>query len=403
MERTDAVRSAVELLESCATPAGFVAATDWNHYDSVWARDACITSLGALEVQHEDLESAVGSSISSLTKHMGPLGQVPNTIWPRKGCWDWGENGSVDGTGWYVLIACRLLRRIEGVEADRLSEDVERALSWLRHQDVTGTGLLSSPNAGDWMDSSLNRGGRVLYVNAVYAWALNAAEEAGIDTGRGPSYQHVADAMNAFFWPCAGLDLEALLWSVADSEGQWPHVTLRTALEEAARSDRRYYLSSVNYGSVVDVCDVLGQVIAVLAGVADAEKSNLIADYLHDAGVADPFPSKTFDRTMDEASPEGMFDSSANARQSQRWRNPPYEYHNAGSWPFIGGFHVRMLAQLGRDEEARTLLSRLEEANRGPNGEWLYPEWRHGRDGSVGGSMQQAWSAAMYLYARSAL
>jgi glycogen debranching enzyme len=75
--------------------------------------------------------------------------------------------------------------------------------------------------------------------------------------------------------------------------------------------------------------------------------------------------------------------------------NVPNHYHNGGVWPFIGGFYVASLVQSGQYAEAAETLERLAQLNR--SGE--FNEWHHGATGAAMGVRDQAWSAAMYIYA----
>ena len=80
--------------------------------------------------------------------------------------------------------------------------------------------------------------------------------------------------------------------------------------------------------------------------------------------------------------------------------NYPYQYHNGGIWPFIGGFYVVALVKAGRMAQAERALERLAEMNHGGRqGEWEFNEWLHGLSGCPMGFPLQTWSAAMYLYA----
>src|SRR5690606_32137355 len=66
--------------------------------------------------------------------------------------------------------------------------------------------------------------------------------------------------------------------------------------------------------------------------------------------------------------------------------------------------HVAALICHNWTDEAERLLILLAKANKtGVNGEWGFNEWLHGESGHPMGFDQQAWSAAMYLYAHHAL
>ena len=82
-------------------------------------------------------------------------------------------------------------------------------------------------------------------------------------------------------------------------------------------------------------------------------------------------------------------------------QNLPWQYHNGGSWPFVGGFWVLLLAQIGRTREARGELERLALANR--VNDWEFNEWFHGLSGEPMGMARQSWNAALFVLAYRAL
>ena len=96
----------------------------------------------------------------------------------------------------------------------------------------------------------------------------------------------------------------------------------------------------VDGGRYVDECDVLGNVLAVLYGVAGAERSRRIMEFLHGSDAARPYPMRTYTRSFDAADRWGMYRRDLDAFQDPRWANPPGRYHNGGVWPFIGGLYV---------------------------------------------------------------
>ena len=111
--------------------------------------------------------------------------------------------------------------------------------------------------------------------------------------------------------------------------------------------DRTLYLSFVNFTSFGDEGDVFGNLLAVVCGIADASRARSVVQALVRAGVDDPYPVRSVLRPI--------------ARRSRLWRpymarhrqNFPWQYHNGGIWPFVGGFWVMALAQVGEREQAR--------------------------------------------------
>ena len=86
----------------------------------------------------------------------------------------------------------------------------------------------------------------------------------------------------------------------------------------------------------------------------------------------------------------------ARHRQNLEWR-----YHNAGIWPFVGGFWVAALAAGGKTAHARRALAGIARANE--VGNWGFIEWFHGKSGEPQGMPGQSWNAAMFLLAHLSL
>jgi glycogen debranching enzyme len=82
-------------------------------------------------------------------------------------------------------------------------------------------------------------------------------------------------------------------------------------------------------------------------------------------------------------------------------QNSPWQYHNGGVWPMVGGFWVEALAHCGRRREARVELVKLARAC--ALDRWAFAEWLHGRTGEPRGMRQQSWNAAAFLMAEHAL
>jgi glycogen debranching enzyme len=120
--------------------------------------------------------------------------------------------------------------------------------------------------------------------------------------------------------------------------------------------------------------------------------------HAHASGADHPYPIKAFDPPI--------FPGDRDWREYFRSRNLnlPFQYHNGGIWPFLGGFYVASLVHAGERERAESMLGALAEANhQGKHGPWEFNEWLHGLSGRAAGHPKQAWSAAMFLYAADAL
>ena len=398
----EARERAVDILRRCATPLGFKASALARGYPHVWARDAAVTALGAVASGDRDLITAARASLTTLTAHQSELGLIPLNVAVETGQVSTENAGAVDANLWYIL-AQWLLFQATGDHA-ALARDwpaVQRALLWLRYQDMNECGLLEVPEAGDWMDLMAVRY-NVLYDNVLWYAALRVVSAMETVMGESaPLPTLAADAVSE--------RLNLLLWV----ERCWIPAHFAEQLErlKAMRlewymlyhnigtiSSRPYYLPYVAFREYGDYCDALGNLLAILTGVADHERADTILRYMYQVGMGYPYPTKAINPPISPGH--------ADWREYYRSRNLnlPHQYHNGGIWPFIGGFHVAALVKLGWHTEADHLLHDLAAACRqGAYQAWEFNEWLHGQTGNPMGYAYQAWSAAMYLYAYEAV
>ncbi|OGN82116.1 MAG: hypothetical protein A2X23_08675 [Chloroflexi bacterium GWC2_73_18] len=398
----ETARRAVEVLRRCAGPRGFTASGTADGYPEVWARDAMVTLVGVCAARLEELLPAARASLETLAGGQSELGRIPLNVDPagRPGT---ANAGALDGNLWF-LIGHRALHEAFGTTdlLARHRDALVRAMRWLRHHDVDEDGLLESQEASGWADLLAYRG-KVLYDNVLYVLALRAygALAAAVDLPEATLHARLADR--------AAERLEALHW-VASRDGLWETAAspaLRGGHDEAQRLaqlataqlwNRPYFLPWVGFREYGDWCDVLGNSLAILAGIAGAERAAAILDHLEAVGAAEPYPAKAI------WPPIRPGDRDWRDYYRNNGLNLPDQYHNGGIWPLVGGMLVAAEVGAGRRERAATHLERLAEACRlGREGEWEFSEWLHGGTGRPMGRAFQAWSAAGYLVAHRAV
>jgi glycogen debranching enzyme len=366
-----------------ASPAG---------YPHVWARDSVITSLGALLTPGHG--TCLPTSLRTLGGQQSELGAIPNNVSLATGRLDHTNAGSVDSNLWYIL-GHWFQYRVRG-DAAFLREHwsrLERALLWLRYQDSNGCGLLEVHEAADWADLLANRF-NVLYDNVLWYAALRAM--AGMATALGESgarYEAMAADVRQ--------KIRLVLWVGKEADGEWEgespgHAEWQHTLSQVGPVlvQRPYFLPYVAFRDYGDYCDVFGNLLAILFGVANPAQEKRILDYLHQVGIAEPYPVRVLHPVI--------YPGSKDWREYYRNNNLnlPDQYHNGGIWPFVGGFYVAALVKAGRLDEAARQLEKLAAVNRlGVNEAWEFNEWCHGRTGLPMGYAQQAWSAGMYIFA----
>lgn len=373
-------------------------------YPQVWARDSIITGLGVLASGDSELIATLRASLQTLSKHRSDLGHIPLNVDPATGEIS-GENAAgVDSNLWFVIAHAAFFR----VTGDRVFlehawADIEAAVLWLRYQDVNNCGLLEIPEAGDWMDL-MNCRYNVLYDNVLYFAALNAASRLADTLGHTSTSERyrtlaadVHDKLNLLLWVERGWDPTEFGEKMARLKKL--HLEWYMVYQNIGTiSSRPYYLPYVAFRDYGDYLDALGNILAILFGVADAERTDSILRYLRQVGGDRPFPVKAIHPPI--------YPGDKDWREYYRSRNLnlPNQYHNGGVWPFIGGFYVATLVHTRRLDDARAQLHALALANQqGVHGEWEFNEWLHGQTGLPMGYPRQAWSAGMYLFADAAV
>ena len=385
-----AFEKAREVLTRECSPIGLMASPEG--YPHVWARDSVITSLGAaLLPEHSQ---CLRRSLETLGRQQSELGAIPNNVSVATGRLDHTNAGSVDSNLWFILghyIEFKTFGDADFLRAHWAS--LEKALLWLRYQDSNGFGLLEVHEAADWADLLANRF-NILYDNVLWYAALRAlAALARALAAEGSRYDEMADDVR--------LKIRIVLWVGPENESEWGpecpgHTEWKHTLSQVdpVLVKRPFFLPYVAFRDFGDYCDVFGNLLAILFGVANPAQEKRILDYLHQVGIAEPYPVRVLHPVI--------YPGNKDWREYYRNNNLnlPDQYHNGGIWPFVGGFYVAALVKTARVEQAARQLEKLAAVNRlGVNEAWEFNEWCHGRTGQPMGYPQQAWSAGMYVLA----
>ena len=401
----EAHHRALAIIRRCVIPAGFRASALPAGYPQIWARDSMLVFLGASATGDEALLQAGRASLETMGQYQSPRGMIQLNVNPDTGYVSTENAGAVDANLWFLLGHYLHLRLTGDVAFLHTHWNaIERAMTWLEYQDMNECGLLEVPEAGDWMDLLAVRY-NVLYDNVLYYAAALAYQQM--------SSYFVRDTPRCHLLPVnpAGIHerINLLLWIdrcwVAEHFAQHLEKLKAIRLEWymvyhniGTISSRPYYLPWIAFREYGDWCDSLGNLLAILTGIADRHRSEHILRYMLQVGMAEPYPTK--------AIYPPIYPNEAHWRDYYRSRNLnlPHQYHNGGIWPMIGGLHVAALVRHGWVDEARRLLRSLAEANQqGIYQSWEFTEWLHGASGHPMGFAQQAWSAAMFLYAEHAV
>ncbi|PJE51186.1 MAG: hypothetical protein COV29_02845 [Candidatus Yanofskybacteria bacterium CG10_big_fil_rev_8_21_14_0_10_36_16] len=378
---------ALRAVESCIRDVGFWASGLPGGYESIWARDSMITSLGASTVgsESENTESfqkirkkfkeAFKKSIETLSEHQTELGQIPNNVG------SWNEERQSDIT--YNTIDSNLLYIIghntyvkaynDNTLLQKYDRNIKKALLWLQYQDPNEDKLLVQLPTTDWQDAFPHKYGHTINTQALYYGVLkilNKNREAEhikqVVNGETKKYLSLYDEEKGFYLPFA--------WKTHGPE----------------------YREQGNW------FDTLGNLLAIITGLATPKITNEILDYIKKEEIAKPFPCRSVHPPI-KPGDEFWFDYYKASDAGE-----PYAYLNGGVWPYIGGFYVAALVKAGRQEEAEKELENLAKANMLPQKKsdgtiekHGFHEWIHGQTGKPGpnSNTYQGWSCGMYLFA----
>ena len=371
---------AIELLKRNLSPEGILAATPGTKarrrgYTSIFGRDAAVCAIGMALSGDRALIDAAATGLETLARFQAPNGQLPKFVNSNETAGDFWYLGCIDSTLWW-LIGLVFLERLGTPRGllKRHGRGIALALQWLQAQEHQRFFLLQQNEASDWADI-MPRSGFVLYTNAL--WYLVKRQYGLADAT--DTYRN----FNQLFQPFEG--------AIAD------YRRARLLVHYARRSTRNrdLYLSFVNFSFWGDEGDVFGNVLAVLAGLADQAATHRVVHALVQASVNDPYPVRV---VCDPILERSIFWRPYMSRHRQ---NFAWQYHNGGIWPFVGAFWAIALAQAGLHVQAHEDLARVARANAASS--WAFPEWLHGRTLRPHGMTGQSWNAAAFLLAHEAL
>lgn len=352
---------AVEVLEKCATPHGFYASGGIDGYTAVWSRDSMISSLGAGLVG-ERFKGTFRRSLITLGEHQSKNGQIPNCVdkWSeRKPHVDF---KTIDSTLWFIIGQHVYRERfLDGGLFRKYSGNVQKAMSWLACQDAGEIGMLVQLPTSDWQDAFPHRYGHTINTQALYYYVL-------LLEGKTAEAKALKRLVNE--------DKEDGLWN-----GKF-YTPYR-------------WKNHGKYKEMGDWFDSLGNLLAIIFGLAGSVRAEKILNYVKAKKINLPFPVKAIYPPIDKKSAEWHnYFEDCDARE-------PYAYLNGGIWTFIGGFYVLALIKQKRWDEAERELEKLAEAN--AKLDWNFSEWLHGKTEKASKGGNQAWNAGMHILAYESL
>jgi glycogen debranching enzyme len=357
---TKEYNQAIKVLEQCSRKIGFYASGLPGGYEGLWARDSMVTSLGAC-LTGRKFKTAFQRSLDTLSKNQSKNGQIPNAV----GIYDTDRRSevtfnSIDSTLWYLVGQYAYSKAYKDYTLLRkYKRNINKAFLWLSYQDPNEDKLLVQQPTMDWQDAFPHKYGKTINTHALYYAVLRMYKKddladriKAVVNGDIEEYLSLYDKNLGYYLPW--------VWKNHDGDreqGQW--------------------------------FDSLGNLLAIVSGLATPQISESILNYIEREKINRPYPVKATYPPIKQGDKEWhSYFEKCEAKN-------PYQYLNAGIWPFIGGFYVAALIKMKQYDKAGKELSLLSKTD--------FNEWLDGQTGEIKGTPSQGWSAGAYLFALKSL
>lgn len=390
---------AVEKLLNNASHMGIMASNPKSDgekpaYPDLYPRDMGVCVYGMLQTDDQRLIDLAKLSISSLVIAQSEKGQFPQCYRLQEERPEWWHAGTIDGTIWWSIAFLEYYKKTGDKEFyEKYKANLEKAYTWLTYQDTNNDGLVEQGEAAGW-DDEMPRKGTVLYPNTLWYWMLNLRVEVEGREDLRALRDKVKDGINSFLWVQKGDD--HVLGYLDNLQYVKDNYYAKRIMEwvNSQVVMLPYYLGYVSHLSYEMRFESFGNILACMTGIADENRQKMITDFVFNAGVNLPYPIKVLYPPIYPGEEEWQ---SYMTKGRQNW---PWQYHNGGIWPFVGGFWVMWLGK-SNHPKAEEQLEKLAEAMQINN--WEFNEYLHGQHGTPMGIANQSWSMAMYIAAYKAV
>ena len=343
-------QKSIDLLKKNSTKHGILASSKSSKarnraYLNVFGRDASICSLGMAVSGDKKLIATAKRSLETLAKYQADNGQIAFYVKPEKKYADFYYLGCIDSTLWW-LIAIKFFDKNTNYNLEKKFQvKIKKALNWLTCQEHPNFHLIQQNGASDWADL-MPRSGFVLYSNSLWYWVKRLYNIKNADKTK-EYFNYVFDPNYKISPAIFKKDtrLKKLLSHIPKHPGN------------------PMYVSFVNYTFYGDEGDIFANVLASIVGLAEEKKVTQIINFLKKKKANQPFPGKTV------LKPITRKDKLWTPRMAHLNLNKPYQYHNGGIWPYIGGFWL-MLLSINNDKKTINKKRRIKKTKKKSMDNW---------------------------------
>lgn len=392
-EHTDAYQRSLDQLHRCLSPAGFLASSEnVDNYARIWARDGVIAGLAALASGETDLIVGLQRTLSTLTRHQGPHGEIPSNVTSDGKHVSYGRLvGRVDASLWYVIGVCAYLQYSPQAAREHYRSSIERALFLAGCWEYNNRGLMYTPLSGNWADEYVQHG-YVLSDQLLYETALQAAGRIFQQRVWQEKARALHRTLTVNYWPRAALSDDPLVYH--------PHA-YRHQIEQG---ERGYWLPAFSPSGYATYFDGLAHALALLTDLGDNDQKTRAGQSIQ--SLEEQIGSALLPAFWPVIQPGdfGWSELQSNHLYGQM-KNMPYTYHNGGLWPVLTGLEVMGLVRHGAWDRARHLLRAINTANAqgSENSQWGFAEYYHAQTHLPMGTKYVDWSAAAGVMAHQAV
>ncbi|HID54177.1 MAG TPA: hypothetical protein EYP41_19325 [Anaerolineae bacterium] len=353
----------------------------WRNFREPWARDFGFASYGLIELDEiRTLKETLGlffhyqkpdgqfpvkiHSTSVVTRYFYSLldRQQPITSPLHPKYKTAHHTVSYDGNALLVIAALNYMCHYEDEAfAGRHWEQIKQAFYWLENKAKDDTGLLYQSAYTDWADSVIRKG-HIHYTNVLYWRAADRLAEAAKRYGRpedaayfSAKTDHLRRMITSYFW----------------------------------QEDLGFFSTSHKF---YDILSSDGNLLAIAWGLTTPKQADSILDKMEIFDMADPVPTKPANRSYGRANIAW-----------ENWLGGIGHYHTSAAWLWLGSWHVIALTRVGRLDEARTLLERMQAViiRDGVVHEVYNTDGRPLKTFWYESEAPLTWSASMFVYAWS--
>ena len=388
------------LLLKNSSPHGFLAAAPSaeakaKNYLRIFGRDASICALGALASGETKLIKFAQKSLATLAEFQGEMGQIPFSVNPKTKEVNYWMPGSVDNNCWWLLACLAYFEKTKDQEfQEKYQENINRAFTWLRYQDQNSCGLIEQGFCSDWADI-MPRHGAVLFTNTLWYKTQELYAKYFQDSKVKKASQLTKEGINSLLW----------IWRKSTNNTNYlpknsffkksPDLKYHAETTNNQLKYLPYYIEFISHETFGHRFDVFANILALIFNVnQNKQQLSDIVEYVWQSNSNKPYPVKVLYPPIYPGEKQWQ------DFMTRRRQNLPWQYHNGGIWPYVGGFWVYLLAKT-KDQRAKQELENLAQAN--AVNDWEFNEYFHGSYGTPMGIKGQSWNAATFILAYQAL